>query len=131
LIAIDASALVAIVLKEAEASLLAKTIATSATCVAAPTVLEAHMVVTHRVPDHGAALLRELLADQEIETVSFTKEMADIARAAFDQYGKGRHPASLNFGDCMSYALAKARDLPLLYKGNDFSQTDIRPAWRP
>ena len=53
------------------------------------------------------------------------EEQADLARRAFRKYGKGRHPAGLNFGDCFSYALARALDEPLLFKGNDFSQTDI------
>jgi len=57
-----------------------------------------------------------------------TVEHAEIAREAYRRFGKGRHRAGLNFGDCFSYALAAARDLPLLYVGNDFTQTDLIPA---
>jgi len=62
------------------------------------------------------------------EIVPFTEEHYDVAVSAFLRYGKGRHPAALNFGDCVSYALARASGLPLLYTGTDFSKTDITPA---
>ncbi|MCH2247941.1 MAG: type II toxin-antitoxin system VapC family toxin, partial [Crocosphaera sp.] len=62
----------------------------------------------------------------EIEIRAFDTEQMEIARRAYRQYGKGRHPASLNYGDCFSYALAKQTGEPLLFKGNDFSQTDIQ-----
>lgn len=63
-----------------------------------------------------------------IEVAAVDTEQAKIARAAFRKFGKGRHAANLNFGDCFSYALAKALEAPLLFKGNDFSQTDIEAA---
>jgi len=61
-----------------------------------------------------------------LSRVPVDEEQADLARRAFRKYGKGRHPASLNFGDCFSYALARALDEPLLFKGNDFPQTDVK-----
>ena len=64
----------------------------------------------------------------QIQIEPYTQAQAEMAKAAFAQYGKGRHPAALNFGDCCAYALAKSMNLPLLYKGNDFAQTDITSA---
>jgi ribonuclease VapC len=63
-----------------------------------------------------------------VELIAFDHTLLPIARFAFDRYGKGRHKAALNFGDCMSYAVAKARTVPLLYKGQDFQHTDIESA---
>lgn len=70
----------------------------------------------------------EALQTYQIQIEPFTQAQAEMAIAAFAQYGKGRHPAALNFGDCCAYALAKSMNLPLLYKGNDFAQTDITSA---
>ncbi len=72
--------------------------------------------------------LDAVLAAFDIEIVAHDAYLARLARDAFLRFGKGRHPARLNFGDCASYALARAHDLPLLFKGNDFSQTDIAVA---
>jgi ribonuclease VapC len=76
----------------------------------------------------AAAGFAEFLIRGQSEVVPSDRELADQARRAVVRFGKGRHPAALNFGDCASYALAKARDLPLLYKGGDFARTDVRPA---
>jgi ribonuclease VapC len=88
------------------------------------------MVFTRR---HGPAAVGELdrlVADAAAVVVPFDAEQAAIGRQAFDRFGKGRHPARLNFGDCAAYALAKSRSLPLLFKGSHFSLTDIEPAVR-
>ena len=69
-----------------------------------------------------------LLGALKVKIVSFDEQQSKLAIAAFTQYGKGRHPAALNFGNCCSYALAKSLNLPLLYKGNDFALTDIASA---
>ena len=69
-----------------------------------------------------------MLRDLELEIVAHDKELARIASNAFLRFGKGRHPARLNCGDCASYALAKSRNIPLLFKGTDFARTDIVPA---
>jgi PIN domain len=71
---------------------------------------------------------RPLLAEAGIEIVPVTASQVRIARDAYRRFGRGNHPASLNFGDCFAYALAKERDLPLLFKGSDFARTDVRPA---
>lgn len=75
-----------------------------------------------------AAEVDALLDALKINIAPFDSDQAALAIAAFTQYGKGRHPAALNFGDCCAYALAKSLNLPLLYKGNDFAQTDIASA---
>lgn len=87
------------------------------------------MVVAGRLRDETAWLeLDELIRDGPIEIVPHDHELAEIARLAFLRFGKGRHPARLNCGDCASYALAKKRRIPLLSKGGDFARTDIVPA---
>ena len=75
--------------------------------------------------DEGARDLDLLLAQMNVEIVPFTARQADIARKAFRRYGRGRHDAELNFGDCCAYALAKDKSAPLLFKGDDFSKTDV------
>ena len=78
--------------------------------------------------DDGARDLDLLLAKLRVDIVAVTASQADIARKAFRRYGRGRHPANLNFGDCFAYALAKDKSAPLLFKGNDFGQTDVMVA---
>ena len=130
MIAIDSSALVAIALREAEADQFLATIAVSKCWVVAPTLLEVHMVLSKLTPSQSTTFIETFESKYNIKVIAFDKPLASIARTAFDRFGKGRHAARLNFGDCMSYALAKSRDLPLLYKGGDFALTDIRPAYR-
>jgi ribonuclease VapC len=126
-IAIDSSALVAILQNEPDALLFAEAIgAAEAIVVSAVTFFETSMVLAGRVQDKTAwRLLDALIGRAKIEIVPFDAGQAAIARAAFLKYGKGRHPAALNFGDCASYALAKSKGAPLLYKGADFAKTDI------
>ena len=85
-------------------------------------------MVEGRNPQGGRIELERLLNLVRIEVVSVTPQHAEIAIAAFRQFGRRRYRAALNIGDCFSYALAKATDLPLLFKGDDFVHTDIRPA---
>jgi len=96
--------------------------------IAAPTLLEATMVILNRKKEEGPELLDDLLRTAQIETTAFTPDHAAVARQAFLRYGKGRHAAGLNFGDCISYATARLEAMPLLFKGNDFRQTDIEAA---
>lgn len=95
---------------------------------AAPTKVEMLMVAISRKRIEAKAVALDLLEHYRIEVVDFTDPLTTLAIDAFDRYGKGRHKASLNFGDCIAYALAKSLDAPLLFKGNDFALTDIRPA---
>ncbi|MCY7272069.1 MAG: type II toxin-antitoxin system VapC family toxin [Sphingomonas bacterium] len=98
---------------------------------AAPTKFELFMVATGRRSDQGQKAADLLVVEYRIEIIDWTDALADLAIEAFRRFGKGRHKAALNFGDCMAYALAKSLDAPLLYKGNDFTLTDLRPIARP
>ena len=91
--------------------------------------VEIVMVLTGRSKQLARARVDELLRFFTIEVVPVDRLLTDAAVDAFERFGKGRHRARLNLADCFSYALAKSRDLPLLFKGNDFAATDIAPAW--
>lgn len=85
-----------------------------------------------RLPDIGESALRGFLSKRGLTIVPFDAAMFDAAIDAFARFGKGRgHPAKLNFGDCLSYAVARTHMVPLLFKGNDFIHTDLVPAYRP
>ena len=90
-------------------------------------LLEARIVITgtKRLP---VDWLNDFLDNERIEIISFDEDLSNLAFDAYRRYGKGRHPAKLNMGDCAAYALAKSRGWPLLYKGEDFTQTDIERA---
>ncbi len=123
---IDTSALIAILLGEPEAELFALAIAKAPRkLISTFTALETAIVIEARKGDHGGRELDLLMSRAKIEIVPLTNEQLEIARSAWRKYGKGRHPAGLNIGDCCSYALAKCVGETLLYKGGDFSQTDI------
>lgn len=126
---LDSSALVAIIMDEpGSAELLRKTHGVAPIAIGAPTLLETMMVLAGRSDIHPAELLEPLLHSLGAEVIPFTREHASIALRAFLLYGKGRHPAALNFGDCLAYAVAAKAGEPLLFKGGDFSQTRITPA---
>ena len=98
-------------------------------CIAAPNVLEFSMVAIGRFGDEGGLMAEALIAQTELIVVPFDDHLVSLAIDAFLIFGRGRnHPARLNYGDCMAYALAKSLDAPLLFKGNDFSQTDVKCA---
>ena len=90
-------------------------------------LLEARLVLTFTKGLPSTAV-DNFVADYEIDIIPFDAALSDLAFEAYGRYGKGRHPARLNMGDCAAYALAKARGWPLLYKGEDFSGTDIERA---
>ena len=125
MIAVDTSALVAIILGEAELERFAAIIAREPCVVSAVSVTEAALVVETRQGPDAVEDLRRLLDRARVEVVPVDTELAWVAHAAWRRFGKGRHPAGLSFGDCFSYALAKLRAVPLLFKGEDFTQTDI------
>jgi ribonuclease VapC len=128
-IVIDTSALVAILMEEAEAVDFAQIIAEAERCLlSAVGLFEASMVMIGRGSSDLACGLDDLIHQNMIEVVPFDEALARKSRAAFVRFGRGRHPASLNFGDCVSYALARALGLPLLFKGADFGKTDVTPA---
>lgn len=123
---VDASALLAILFQEEDALQYAQALATADTCrMSAANFLEAAINVDHRGDAAAGRQLDRLIERAQIAIEPITFEQAQIARQAYFDYGKGRHPAGLNFGDVFAYALAKVTREPLLFKGNDFSQTDI------
>lgn len=130
MIAIDTSALIAIFKLEPEADSFLKTIVKARSrLMSALSYLEASMVMTGASGGAGAfEPLDDFLAEADIEIVPFDAGQALLARAAFLRFGKGRHKAALNLGDCASYALAMSRSVPLLYKGEDFRHTNIMAA---
>jgi ribonuclease VapC len=125
-VVIDTSALAAIFFHEPERDAFRNAIvAASSRLISAATILEAGMVIEGR---RGGGAGREFdlfIVRTQIKIVPIDAELADLARSAWRKYGKGRHPAALNFGDCFSYALAKATGEPLLAKGTDFAKTDV------
>lgn len=130
MIVVDTSALAAIVFNEPERAAFVHAIQQAdKVLVSTASVLEARMVVHGRRGERAVVLLDDLLRLPMFELVFPSPREADAAMAAFIAFGKGSgHPASLNFGDLFSYALAKTRGLALLYKGTDFAQTDIESA---
>jgi len=129
---IDTSALVAILLREPGSTRLDRAIADARTRhLSAVSRVELSCVIEGRKGDAGRADLENLLREAAIAIVGVSPQQAEIAIEAFQRFGKGRHRAALNIGDCFAYALAKAADDVLLFKGDDFAHTDIRPALPP
>lgn len=123
---IDTSALVALLNMEPEAARLAAALeADPVRLISAATVLEAGLVIESRYGPDGARELDLLLAKAAVRIEAVSAEQAELAREAWRRYGKGRHPAGLNFGDCFSYALSRSSGEALLFKGDDFVHTDI------
>ena len=123
---LDSSALVAIVLDEPErAALLAKMDRSDVIAVGAHTLAETGIVISARSGADATDVLATLLAAADVVVVEFGPDHWTEAIAAWWRFGKGRHPASLDFGDCLAYATARVTGLPLLAKGDDFPKTDI------
>ena len=126
---IDTSALVAILFDEPDAAAFAEAIvAAEVRRISAATFVETSIVVEAQTRGSGASQLDALLRTATIGIEPVSEEQARVARQAFVDFGKGRHPAGLNFGDCFSYALAKVTGEELLFKGEDFASTDIERA---
>ena len=126
---LDTSALIAILSGEPEQEAFIHAIERAdVRLLSAATLLEASIVIEARYGAAGAHHLDRLLERADVEIVPVDGEQASAARSAWQRFGKGRHPAALNFGDCFPYALAVTRGEPLLFKGNDFSQTDVSVA---
>jgi ribonuclease VapC len=125
----DSSALISILLEERDhGSLLEKVGRAEAIFLGAPTALETAMVLSTRFRQDSRPMLAGFLRRINAEIIEFNEDHYEAALSAFLRFGKGRHPAALNFGDCISYALASVSGLPLLYAGIDFSRTDIQSA---
>jgi ribonuclease VapC len=133
LIVLDTSAVIAIVFDEPERSDFADILARNTEVVmSAASLYEASLVAAAKKRNPAAsALVDKFMRDMKVQVIPF--EHADVvgAREAYFDFGKGFHRAGLNFGDCFAYALSKSMNAPLLFKGNDFSRTDIVAAWKP
>lgn len=124
---VDSSALVSLLLRESGWERIADTLAGHGhAAIGAPTLTETAIVL--HAKGAPASLLPALLQRTGIEVVPFTQHHALLAADAYATYGRGRHAASLNYGDCMTYAVARLAQAPLLFVGNDFAQTDLEPA---
>jgi ribonuclease VapC len=129
---VDTSALVAIILDEDEALLFEDLVLRASVAVmSTASVLEATMVMHGKRVGYELTKVDEMIRNLNIDIRGVGPNQGQLAREAFLKFGKGRGVAGLNFGDCFAYALAKARDDTLLFKGDDFVHTDIVPAWRP
>lgn len=127
MIAVDTSALMAVLLGEPEAEAVMQAVSeASALCISAGTLAEAMIVAERR---SVGAEMRQLVEGLGIEVVSVTSFSAEIVATAHRNWGKGAHPAGLNFGDCFAYSLAAERKCPLLFVGNDFAKTDVKLAF--
>ena len=130
---LDTSAVVAILLEEPEADEFARLVAEDANvAISVVTFHEASIVMASKKRSIEAAqLVDDFVRRLEIQIISLDTEDSYAARDAYFRFGRGYHPAKLNFGDCFAYALAKVREEPLLFKGDDFAKTDVVPAGRP
>lgn len=133
MIVIDTSALVAILFGEPEREVFLDLVqGATRVLVSTPTVLETRMVVHGRRGERAVLVLDDLLGLPMFDIIAPGERELRAAYAAFVTYGRGSgHPAGLNYGDLFSYAVAKVRGLPLLFKGEDFDKTDIEAVWRP
>lgn len=123
---VDSSAVLAIFMDEPEAQHFQNVIARGGCFAGAPTLVEIWTSLIRKTGNHAiAASFVEGLVEHAIQVIPFTADHMEAAGNAYARFGKGRHPAKLNYGDCMAYAAAKVAELPLLFKGADFGLTDI------
>jgi len=126
---LDTSAMVAILYREPEAAAFAQHIHDADICrISVASYVELSMVVEKQLGPEGLRQAEAFFRRAGVAIEPVTVEQGELARRAFLDFGKGRHKAGLNFGDCFSYALAKAMGEPLLFKGSDFVETDIPAA---
>jgi ribonuclease VapC len=131
MIALDTSALIAVVAGEPEAEDFATLMAQNDCLVGAPTQIEAMMAADRHVRENQYDDLLRIPSLKNVAIVDFSASHARIAQQAFQKFRRGRgHKARLNYGDCMAYAVASFGSASLLFKGDDFIHTDIQPAWR-
>lgn len=126
---LDSSAVVAVLCGESEAERLSSQIARErAVAIGAPTVAESQLVMANKVGPGGVAMVNEFLTEARVLVVPFGRDHLSAFVHAFQHYGKGRHSAGLNMGDCFSYSVARVAGQPLLFTGDDFGQTDVLKA---
>jgi ribonuclease VapC len=126
---IDSSAVVAVLKREPRQDEIAiKLEQAEVVAIGAPTLFETDMVATGALGSRSRGFIAQFLESFEVEVIPFGEAHWQVAAEAFVRFGKGRHPAALNYGDCMTYAIARIAEKPLLFIGNDFAQTDIEAA---
>lgn len=126
---VDSSALVALVLREPGwEDVVARLGADATPAIGAPTLVETGMVLTAKMGDKARTVLSRLLQETGLTVIPFAQEHWRMAVDAYSRFGKGRHAAALNFGDCLTYAVARLAGQSLLFVGDDFSKTDLPPA---
>ena len=126
MIALDTSVILAIALDEPEAETFKAVLRQEALIVGWPTMFETRIVLSARRFSNAGDIVARLAAAPNVTAIAFDGKHYHAAEDAFDRYGKGRHPAGLNMGDCFSYAVAALAKAPLLFKGHDFGRTDVR-----
>lgn len=124
---VDTSALVAVALHEPGCDRIIETLGATSTYagIGAPTLVELGMVLTSRLGEDGPPAVTGMLAQFEVAAIPFVDAHWRAAVDGFARFGRGRHPASLNFGDCLTYAVARVAEAPLLFVGDDFARTDL------
>lgn len=126
---LDSSALISVVRDEQGRDRLVEAIeGASQVGIGTPTLTESSIVLVRRFGPAGRSILSRFLRDNGVAAVPFDERHWSAAAEAFIRFGKGRHPARLNYGDCMTYATARVADAPLLFVGDDFKKTDLTPA---
>ena len=129
---VDSSALIAILLRQPEHEWLVDQLSgTSSAGVGTPAIAETGIVLSSRLGVRGRTLLARLIEEAGLIVIAFSEQHARLAIDAYWRFGKGRHPARLNFGDCLTYAIAKLGDESLLCIGDDFSKTDLQVVRQP
>jgi ribonuclease VapC len=126
MIAVDTSVIIAIAADETEAEMFRPLIGGEPIIIGWPTLLEARMVLTGKGFASASKMIRRLAETPNVTTVAFDEKHYRAAEDAFARFGRGRHPAALNMGDCFSYAVAAVAKAPLLFKGHDFGHTDLK-----
>lgn len=126
---LDTSAVIAVLRREEGHERLVEAMDGAETlAIGTPTLVETGIVTVRAYDVRGRSLIARFLEEKEVVVIPFSDQHWSVAADAFIRYGKGRHRACLNFGDCMTYATAKVADLPLLFIGDDFGRTDVVPA---
>ena len=125
MIALDTSAILAIALAEPEAESFKAVLRDNALLIGWPTLFETRIVLAAKGFANAGAIVDQLAAAPNVTALPFDAKHFTVAESAFERFGRGRHPAGLNMGDCFAYAVAAAAKAPLLFKGQDFGQTDI------
>lgn len=126
MIAVDTSVIIAMSMREPEADIFRPLMGRDPVIIGWPTLLEARMVLSGKGFVSAAKIIKQFAETPNVTTIAFDEKHYRAAEDAFERFGRGRHPAALNMGDCFSYAVASIAKAPLLFKGHDFGQTDLK-----